>query len=243
MSTTTVQSVLLACPSCANTHTLSTIERLLGSTKINSIFGGGNALVDIGYDNSGTDIDDDSSETIGVSCDCGWRHEGDDWLDKLVPAKGGRAPGSRIVETIDRGTRTVNGVQVQIYELVWNDHARSFEVYRTSDEKDLTVDGCFDSMPTDAQIEGVLELLEWEPAGTGQDADSIQIPDGFTGARYSLSPTSGGTWELVLIQTLTGMQTSEVALGLFPSEEAAKDAAQAAEEACRARKDKEGSDD
>jgi hypothetical protein len=69
-------------------------------------------------------------------------------------------PMSHIIREIDRGTRTVNGVQVHITELVWHDEGRSFEVHRTDTGADLTEDGCFDTWPTDAQITELLRSAE-----------------------------------------------------------------------------------
>jgi hypothetical protein len=49
-----------------------------------------------------------------------------------------RRPGTRVIEEIDHGTRTVNGTPVQITELVWNGHAgSSFEVYRVDPDGQL----------------------------------------------------------------------------------------------------------
>jgi hypothetical protein len=59
---------------------------------------------------------------------------------------------SRVIRGIDRGTRTVDNIEVQITELVWDDEGRSFEVRRTDTGADLTEDGCFDTWPTDEQI-------------------------------------------------------------------------------------------
>ncbi|GAA0911557.1 hypothetical protein Vau01_095560 [Virgisporangium aurantiacum] len=57
-----------------------------------------------------------------------------------------------IIDEIEHGTRTVNGIDVTIRELVWNDLGRSFEVHRVDTGEDLTEDGCFDTLPTDEQI-------------------------------------------------------------------------------------------
>lgn len=82
---------------------------------------------------------------------------------------------SRIVREIDRGTRTVDGVQVYITEVVWADEARSFEVHRT-DGNDLTEDGCFDAWPSDAQITALLRTERdlWSCPGCGTSIDASQ---------------------------------------------------------------------
>jgi len=59
---------------------------------------------------------------------------------------------TRIISEVDRGTRTVDGTDVQITELVWSDDGRSFEAFRVADGFDLTEDECFDVMPSDDAI-------------------------------------------------------------------------------------------
>ncbi|MEU1811063.1 hypothetical protein [Micromonospora aurantiaca (nom. illeg.)] len=83
---------------------------------------------------------------------------------------------SRIVREIDRGTRTVDGIQVQITEVVWADEARSFEVHRTDTGDDLTENGCFDTWPTDAQITTLLRAGQdlWSCPGCGTSIDASQ---------------------------------------------------------------------
>ena len=61
------------------------------------------------------------------------------------------------VRSLDCGMYTVNDTVVQITELVWADGGRSFEVWRVSDEADLTSNECFDEFPTDEQIAAVLD--------------------------------------------------------------------------------------
>lgn len=64
-----------------------------------------------------------------------------------------REPGTRVIDEIDHGTRTVAGVEVKITELVWNGtDGRSFEVERVSDGECLTMDEAFDDMPGDDAI-------------------------------------------------------------------------------------------
>jgi hypothetical protein len=64
---------------------------------------------------------------------------------------------SRIVHTVPRGTRVIDGIALQITELIWSDQGRSFEVYRLDTGQDLTVDGCFDQQPTNAELLDVLD--------------------------------------------------------------------------------------
>jgi hypothetical protein len=68
-----------------------------------------------------------------------------------------REPGTKVTETIDHGTRVVDGTEVSISELVWNGHAgSSFEVERASNGQTLTMDEAFDTMPDDDQIRYLL---------------------------------------------------------------------------------------
>ena len=65
---------------------------------------------------------------------------------------------SHVIRTIDHGTRTVNGVEVRIEELWWNDSAGvSFDVYRTDNGECLTNDESFDEMPGDDAIADAIE--------------------------------------------------------------------------------------
>jgi hypothetical protein len=77
--------------------------------------------------------------------------------------------------TVEHGIRTVGLIDVTVTELVWRGGGRSFEVY-TLGGIDLTENGCFDTMPTDAQIVALLGPL-WT-CGCGRqiaesDADMI----------------------------------------------------------------------
>lgn len=68
----------LTCPECKQGDSLSTTERILGSAQCNEINEDGpdyNGYTDVWYD---------TSETIGVSCLCGWEYEGPDWMQKLL---------------------------------------------------------------------------------------------------------------------------------------------------------------
>lgn len=64
--------------------------------------------------------------------------------------------GTKVVDSIDHGRRTVNGVTVTVNEMVWNGGGRSFEVHRVDTGEDLTQDGCFDTLPTDDDITALL---------------------------------------------------------------------------------------
>ena len=67
----------LSCPECGKSDQLATTERLIGL-----------ALCEV-YDNKevvyegSTEILWDSSETIGISCRCGWEYENNDWINQL----------------------------------------------------------------------------------------------------------------------------------------------------------------
>ena len=81
----------------------------------------------------------------------------------------------RIIDEVAHGTRTVNGVEVAVRELVWNDLGRSFEVHRVDTGDDLTEDGCFDTMPTDEQIGNLLAHRQpdwWSCRGCGARFDA-----------------------------------------------------------------------
>ena len=62
---------------------------------------------------------------------------------------------STIVTTVERETRRVNGTDVTVFEVVWKDGGRSFEV-ETFGGIDLTEGNSFDAMPTDEQIAAIL---------------------------------------------------------------------------------------
>ncbi len=69
-----------------------------------------------------------------------------------------RGPGTRVIEEIDHGTRTVNDVEVRILEEVWNGGAgSSFEVYRVNTAACLTMDEAFDDVPDDDTIADLIE--------------------------------------------------------------------------------------
>jgi hypothetical protein len=71
-----------------------------------------------------------------------------------------RPAGTKVIDQVDWGVRSVGGVAVRITELVWNGGARSFDVLRVADDADLTEDGSFDAFPTDAQISDLLQAAE-----------------------------------------------------------------------------------
>lgn len=79
--TTNERSAVLACPKCGDAEELGTIERLHGVAGCSQI------TAEDGPDWAGrTDLDWDSSKTVGVACRCGWEYLGDDWKARLVPA-------------------------------------------------------------------------------------------------------------------------------------------------------------
>jgi hypothetical protein len=83
-----------------------------------------------------------------------------------------REPGTRVTETRDHGSRVVNGVEVRIQELVWNDtDGRSWDVYRVSDGQCLTMDHSFDGNPGDDEI---AELLETPRDRYGYEAQELR---------------------------------------------------------------------
>jgi hypothetical protein len=71
-----------------------------------------------------------------------------------------REAGTKIVARVDHGHRTVEGTEVEVWELTWNGGGRSFEVIRVSDGKDLTEQGAFDTLPTDEQIADLLTAAD-----------------------------------------------------------------------------------
>jgi hypothetical protein len=54
------------------------------------------------------------------------------------------------IKTKDRGTRTINGVEVCIVEMFWRGGNTTFEVYSAT--VDYTESGSFRSLPTDEEI-------------------------------------------------------------------------------------------
>jgi hypothetical protein len=69
----------MKCPDCGVVDMLSTIESLQGLAGCDFIKQDGPEW------NGRTDVLYDTSTTIGVSCQqCGWEHEGGDWIEKLV---------------------------------------------------------------------------------------------------------------------------------------------------------------
>lgn len=68
----------IKCPSCAEGDMLSTIEKLVGLAECDEITKSGPEW------NGTTNVIYDTSETVGVSCECGWEYEGADWMNQLV---------------------------------------------------------------------------------------------------------------------------------------------------------------
>ncbi|QGN48004.1 hypothetical protein GKC29_14890 [Micromonospora sp. WMMC415] len=76
---------------------------------------------------------------------------------------------SRVIRRIDRGARTIDGIDLHLTELVWDDGGRSFEVRRTDTDLDLTEDGCLDTWPTDEHLANLLRdhAGSWSCLGCG----------------------------------------------------------------------------
>lgn len=72
----------------------------------------------------------------------------------------GHKVNTRIVSETYRGKRIVEDTEVDIVEVVWNSGGCSFEVYTVEDDVDLTIDGSFDTCPTDEQISLLLKTSE-----------------------------------------------------------------------------------
>lgn len=71
----------LACPRCGRTDALSTIETLTGLAPCTvTVVDGAVDVEHTGY----TDVLWETSITLGVTCKCGFEHEGDDWEDQLL---------------------------------------------------------------------------------------------------------------------------------------------------------------
>lgn len=71
----------LACPSCGQADGLATVEELIGTARAtfyedDVVWGGW------------TEVDWDSSDTVGAVCDCGWSYRGADCREGLRDAQG-----------------------------------------------------------------------------------------------------------------------------------------------------------
>lgn len=70
--------------------------------------------------------------------------------------------GDRIVSAREHGDpRTVAGVKVQVWELIWRSGGRSYDVTvntgeNQEDQNELTTEESFDTVPTDEQITDLL---------------------------------------------------------------------------------------
>lgn len=74
-----------------------------------------------------------------------------------------QGPGTKIVDEIDRGTRTVSGVAVRITENVWNGGAGStWSVHRVADGYDLTRDGDLGEEPGDWDLMDLVDASQDE---------------------------------------------------------------------------------
>lgn len=76
-------------------------------------------------------------------------------------------------------THTVADVEISVVEVVWPDGGRSFEVYRSSDDQCLTMEGAFDLIPTDDEIEQLLGAIACRHCGEPLPAASARC--GFLG--------------------------------------------------------------
>ncbi len=136
---------------------------------------------------------------------------------------------------IDRGRRVVAGVPVRITELVWPDHRRSYEVHLVDvhlvdGDVDLTEHECFDQMPTDDQIQALLDqqpsrtapndhLGTSPPAGTGmgqpttsQSTMSPPVRRGLTPAGFAAAVPALASYPLpVVSHALARLRTTAVA--------------------------------
>jgi hypothetical protein len=82
----------------------------------------------------------------------------------------------RIVNDINHGVRTVANLPVTVHELVWHSGGRSFEVHRVDTGADLTDAGCFDTMPTDDQIAGLIvdHVCTCDPVDGGNPTGDVR---------------------------------------------------------------------
>jgi hypothetical protein len=77
----------LACPKCDNADSLATIEAITGTANADRIAREQGGSVDIRWQGR-TEVDWDSSTTVGVMCmGCTWSYRGDDWDEQLAPVK------------------------------------------------------------------------------------------------------------------------------------------------------------
>ncbi|MET7396312.1 hypothetical protein ABZS66_22805 [Dactylosporangium sp. NPDC005572] len=76
---------------------------------------------------------------------------------------------SRVVRDIDRGVRTIDGIDLHLTERVWDNGGSGFEVRRTDTGTDLTADGCLDTWPTDEHLTNLLrdDAGTWSCPGCG----------------------------------------------------------------------------
>lgn len=72
----------VGCPECGDTQSLATIETLEGAAACQIVRDDGEVCVS--HDGE-TDVDWDSSVTLGISCQaCGYEYRGDDWEQVLA---------------------------------------------------------------------------------------------------------------------------------------------------------------
>lgn len=61
-----------------------------------------------------------------------------------------------ITATVSAGTRQLGTTEVEIFEVIWSDGGRSFDVVDTLNGRDLTENGSFDRLPADDEIRALL---------------------------------------------------------------------------------------
>lgn len=101
-----------------------------------------------------------------------------------------QGPGTRIIATHDKGTRTVYGIKVRIEESIWNEMEDSplYDVYRVSDDGCLTADGSLDSFPGDDTIRYLI-LTSGHTGATYGDHVTSPVP-----GCASCEAIDTGTW-------------------------------------------------
>ena len=72
------ESSELLCPKCQRGDSLSLIEVVTILSPCERITAGGPD-----YSAEETETDPESVVDVGVCCECGWRYEGDDWMNHL----------------------------------------------------------------------------------------------------------------------------------------------------------------
>ena len=90
---------------------------------------------------------------------------------------------SHVVRAVPR-VRVIDGITLQITELIWSNEGYSFEVHRLDTGEHLTADGCFDLPPTTGELAELLDdaLNVWRcVCGHRVDAAATALVDGDNG--------------------------------------------------------------